>query len=373
MQNNQVATTVLYVQALEQSNANDAENITKAAFTSLKKTNYQEEYLSHTFSVKNTKQKYKELLPWVKNNNVLVIYGHYHIAFKIVILISKLYNKKLILTTDATYTQGTFESKGIKLFLKPFFLRCLYNWVADAVFVPSTAAKNFLFSNGVKQKKIVITPYVVDEDLIEQTATNTNIVQIRNSVQTPIHSIVFVFCAKFIERKRPLDAIKAFAKIQNEQAVLWMIGDGPLLPAMQQKIKALQLEDKIKLLGIINYNELASYYAAASCLVFTSEHEPYGLPVNEAMLCKKPVIVSDKIGARLDLVEEGKTGWVYPTENIEALANCMQQALNKPLVEKMGEAAFEKMQQWSSQTNVDRQLAFFQQKGWLKKQCHSEL
>jgi len=101
-------------------------------------------------------------------------------------------------------------------------------------------------------------------------------------------------------------------------------------------------------------------------LVFCSDHEPYGLPVNEAMLCGIPAIVSDRIGARLDLVEEGITGWVYTTGDVQVLAAIMNEAIsNKDQLRKMGEAARSKMQNWSSVTNVQRQLDFFKTKGWL--------
>lgn len=365
MQQDKISTTVLYVEPLHRTDNKAIENITKQAFTDLKKTNYPEYYLTETFLHKTIFSKWVEIKKWVKANDVLVIYGHYHIAFKLAIILAKLFRKRLILTNDATYTQGNFESKGVLLQLKPLFFKFLYNFLSDAVFVPSTAAKQFLLQNGVKENKIVITPYVVDEDSIISKAAQTDITAIRQKHGATNEDTVFVFCAKFIERKKPLDAINAFAKINNSKAKLWMIGHGPMYKAMQQRIETLQLETKVFLLGIINYNQLPDYYKAADCLVFTSEHEPYGLPVNEAMLCSIPVIVSDKIGARLDLVEQDKTGWIYPVGNLQSLATCMEQALQKNKIKLMGEQAFMKMKTWSSEINVQQQINFFKQKDWL--------
>ncbi|MBC7650288.1 MAG: glycosyltransferase family 4 protein, partial [Deinococcales bacterium] len=210
------------------------------------------------------------------------------------------------------------------------------------------------------------TPYVVDEDLIQQIALSTNVITFREKLGIAATDIVFVFCAKFIDRKRPMDAIEAFAKINNENASLIMIGTGPLLEVLQKRIDELGLKNKVIFPGIVKYSELASYYTASNVLVFCSNHEPYGLPVNEAMICGIPVIVSDRIGARLDLVDEGITGWIYPSANVESLAAIMQEAINtKDKLPKMGKAAQEKMKHWDSNENVNRQLDFFKAKHWL--------
>ena len=39
--------------------------------------------------------------------------------------------------------------------------------------------------------------------------------------------------------------------------------------------------------------------------------ETWGLSINEAMACKRPVIVSTKCGCAPDLVKEKVTGWVF--------------------------------------------------------------
>jgi len=82
--------------------------------------------------------------------------------------------------------------------------------------------------------------------------------------------------------------------------------------------------------------------------VLPSEYEPFGLVVNEAMLCRCPVIVSDRVGARFDLIREGETGYVFPCGDTVALAALLRQVLNdRSLLGKMREAVREKMSVWS--------------------------
>lgn len=302
------------------------------------------------------------LMQFIFQSDVVVIYGYFNIWQKLGILLTKLFFKRLVLTSDATYLQGTFQSKGWKLRMKPFIQKILYTHIANGLWVPSTASMQYHQSIGVQSSQLAITPYVVDEELISRVHAATQVDAFRMANAIPTNAFVFVFCAKFIERKRPLDVIAAFAQVANlgKETYLIMIGDGPLKKEMEDSVRNLNIKDKVLFPGLIPYTSLPEWYTASNILVFSSEHEPYGLPVNEAMLCGIPVIVSDRIGARLDLVEEGITGWIYPVGDINALAGYMDYAISQPAqVKQMGMAAQAKMNNWSSAANVRAQMNFF--------------
>jgi glycosyltransferase involved in cell wall biosynthesis len=72
------------------------------------------------------------------------------------------------------------------------------------------------------------------------------------------------------------------------------------------------------------------------------------------MLCGRPVIVSDRVGARHDLVREGETGCVFPCGDVEALARILGSLLrDRSRLERMGAAATERMQTWTPEMNVE--------------------
>jgi glycosyltransferase involved in cell wall biosynthesis len=105
---------------------------------------------------------------------------------------------------------------------------------------------------------------------------------------------------------------------------------------------------RVRFLGFVNQSRLPDVYRAADILVLPSEYEPFGVVVNEAMLCGRPVIVSDRVGAKYDLVREGETGFVYPCGDIEALAQILREVLpDRERLRKMGEAARKRMETWS--------------------------
>jgi len=366
--------TVVYLKKPVANTKEDKESITKAAFDTDLLSGYNNHFLK-TFSITG-KGFFSAIAPgifkWVRKHDLIVVYGHNYFTFWLAMMAAKLFGKKLIQTTDAIYMEATAESGGWKMKVKPVFLRSMYNKFVNGVFVTSTTSKLFLQSVGILPGKIGVIPYAVDEDMIQQVSEGTDIKKLRGEWNIPLTDTVFVFCAKFISRKRPQDAIDAFAKINSQDATLVMVGDGPMMQELKQHVNDLHLQYKIIFTGLVNYSMLPSYYTASDVLVFCSEHEPYGLPVNEAMLCGKPVIVSDRIGARLDLVEEEKTGWIYRTGDVQQLSELLKKVIvykTDGRLLKMGLAAKMKMQTWSSETNLNNQLEFFRSKKWIKRQC----
>jgi glycosyltransferase involved in cell wall biosynthesis len=93
-------------------------------------------------------------------------------------------------------------------------------------------------------------------------------------------------------------------------------------------------------------------------MVLPSVYDAFGVVVNEAMLCGCPVATSDHVGAARDLIENGRTGFVYPCGDIDALAAILRQALeNRVGLSEMGGAARTRMESWSPRENIDATIA----------------
>jgi len=76
--------------------------------------------------------------------------------------------------------------------------------------------------------------------------------------------------------------------------------------------------------------------------------------VCEAMLCGCPVILSDKIRGRAELVRQAETGYFYPCGDIDSLAALLREVLvNRDLLRKMSAAALQRMKTWSPKENVE--------------------
>jgi len=87
-------------------------------------------------------------------------------------------------------------------------------------------------------------------------------------------------------------ALRAFAQANIDKNI-YVLFSGKPSDQLVNTAKELQIEDRVKFLGRLSEDELASTYKGALCLLFPSLYEGFGLPVIEAMACGTPVITSN--------------------------------------------------------------------------------
>lgn len=279
-----------------------------------------------------------------------VVYGYSYASCWLAIAAARRTGTALLLGTDATTLVPQTGGRW-KVPLKRRVLPRVLG-LADMVLVPSSSARHLVRSLGVEDGRIALTPYVVDNDRFAAEAASADTAKVRRRWGVPTQAPVALYCAKFIERKRPVDVVQAFAEGPDD-AHLVMVGAGPLDGAIREASRALAVADRVHLPGIVPYSELAAAYASSDFLVMASSHEPWGLPVNEAMACGRPVIASDQVGAAADLVREGVTGHVYPAGDVKSLAALLRTLLgDRARAAEMGAAAQQRMKSWSPSDNA---------------------
>jgi len=136
---------------------------------------------------------------------------------------------------------------------------------------------------------------------------------------------VVLFAGKFLNKKRPVDLIKAVALLHRKEKRVQclFVGAGPLEDRMRTAI--LKHKIKAKIVGFKNQSEMPRYYGISDLLTLPSDDsETWGLVVNEAMACGIPAIVSDRVGCGPDLIMPGETGAVYPMGNIQKLSDAIE-------------------------------------------------
>jgi len=74
--------------------------------------------------------------------------------------------------------------------------------------------------------------------------------------------------------------------------------------------------------------------------------ETWGLAINEAMACGRPVIVSDKCGAAADMIKDNENGFVFKAGDENDLYNCMEKMILAD-TSSMGARALETVQRFS--------------------------
>lgn len=152
-------------------------------------------------------------------------------------------------------------------------------------------------------------------------------------------NVVLLHIGRFAPQKNHLLLIEAFARAVKEYPTmqLWLVGDGPLRPAVEKALVEMGLKKKVLFLGI--RDDVPELLAASNALVLSSNYEGVPLTVLEAMAAGKPVIVT-AVGGVPELVEDGVTGILVPPRDPEALAQAiLRLAKDADLCQRMGKAA----------------------------------
>jgi glycosyltransferase involved in cell wall biosynthesis len=171
----------------------------------------------------------------------------------------------------------------------------------------------------------------------------------------PPDSPVVLFCAKLMPRKRPQDVLRAFARtVATTKCSLIFAGDGPLRAQLEAEAKTLGISEAVVFCGFVNQSRLPALFRAADLFVLSSEWDGGPLVVGEVMSCGCPVVLSDAIPGRLELVRHGETGFVYPCGDVDALASVFREALRDPAqLKKLSASASEFMKTWSIPVYVE--------------------
>jgi len=106
-----------------------------------------------------------------------------------------------------------------------------------------------------------------------------------------------------------LESISKAVLCKDNMRVL-VIGSGPLLAKLKNRINTLGLTDNIECIDwLSNSSDLANYYRKARCLVCTSYSEGGPRVVFEALACGVPVITTP-VGLGSEIVRDGSNGFV---------------------------------------------------------------
>jgi glycosyltransferase involved in cell wall biosynthesis len=283
---------------------------------------------------------------------IIVYTGYMYASFWIAAAAARVSSKPILFGIDANQIEPLDGSKW-KVPVKRWLWRRVFRLV-DIVLVVSTGGIRLVRSLGIAEDRIILTPYTVENNWWLAEADKVDRREIRAAWGVPFDAVVVLFCAKLQPWKRPRDLLRAFAQAGVPHAYLVYVGEGPMRAELESEARALRIADHVRFLGFVNQSGLPAVYCSAEVLVLPSEYDAFGVVVNEAMLCGCPVIVSDRVGARFDLVREGETGFVFTMGDVGALSVLLREALESPeRLKRVGEAARERMATWSPPENLE--------------------
>lgn len=144
--------------------------------------------------------------------------------------------------------------------------------------------------------------------------------------------------SRFESLKRQLLLIEA-AQYLKSPVILVLAGEGGQYLAAQQRVAALNLSSRVKLLGRISDSEKILWYAKSLAVCYPTKAEDYGYVTLEAMASAKAVISCTDSGGPTEFIEHNETGLIVEPDPKALAAAIDSLYLNQARAQKMGLAA----------------------------------
>lgn len=208
-------------------------------------------------------------------------------------------------------TKGYFNksSKKIVEYLTKFYC----DKTATELIVP-TKKTYALFKEKYKyERNIHIIPTGIDvERFYKENVSPKEVEQIKKDLNIRKDDFVILFVGR-IGKEKSIDVL-----IEGQYAVikkypnckLMIIGDGPDAPHYMKLVKKLKLDNNVKFVGKVPWDEIPKYYQIADIFATASRTETQGLTVIEAMASSLPVVAADDDSFK-DIIVNDLNGYLF--------------------------------------------------------------
>jgi glycosyltransferase involved in cell wall biosynthesis len=197
--------------------------------------------------------------------------------------------------------------------VKRVVLVCVY--ALPTVFLSvGKANRDYWLNFWVPSGRICFCPHSVEVErfLEPDEQYERQALEWRRQLAIPEGGVVLLFAGKLVARKRPLELMRAVRDLEG--VVLVVVGEGELEGRVRAELE--ECPARYRWLPFQNQSRMPVVYRLGDVMVLPSAFgETWGLAVNEAQACGRPVLVSDALGCAQDLVEEGVNGLVFEREN----------------------------------------------------------
>ncbi len=220
----------------------------------------------------------KALKNLIKEVDIDIIHGHYLFpAGAAACDVGSKYNIKTYVTAHGS---DMFEMYKKQSFMRPFIKNVLKK--ADVVFAVSNALKQeILLTNvsGIEDKTRLCWNSV---DINKFSKNNKNLLENHGKP-------IVLFVGNIIKRKNVNLILEAKKQSKTDYEVV-VVGDGPLLNDLKNKVKKENISD-VRFLG--SMHDVENIIPGCDVLVLPSFSESFGLVLIEALACEKAVIGSN--------------------------------------------------------------------------------
>lgn len=253
---------------------------------------------------------------------------------------------------DAAVDHGTCKEGDLRYTLT----RLLENYVvsrANAVTTICEGLRSDLVSRGYAADKFTVIPNAVNIEQFQLCGPKDAVLEAELGL---VGCEVLGFLGSFYAYEGLDLAVRALAQVHQQapQLRLLLVGGGPQEQQLKQLVQQLGLHDKVIFTGRVPHADVDRYYSLVDLLLYPRKSMRLTdlvtpLKPLEAMAQGKLVLASD-VGGHKELIRDGDNGYLFPADDVDALAAKMLQLLADreqwPQVLQRGREYVENVRNW---------------------------
>lgn len=226
-------------------------------------------------------------------------------------------------------------------------------------------SRKVLLDAGAKESSLFFVPYSVDTPHFLVAAANPDqqkaAFDIRAILGWSADDHVILFIAQHNWFKGPDIAMEVFRQVAqaDPEARFLVVGSGRMTEAMKADAQQHLDPGIIHFAGFVPSAQTVPYYLACDLVLCTSRYETWARMVNEAMLCRRPCLVSRIVPAAGGLIVHNENGYVVDKPEASQFVPVIQRHFTLSLDERrrMGDAACQKAQTFAYEPHVGNVVA----------------
>lgn len=235
---------------------------------------------------------------------------------------------------DAAVDHGTARAGDLRYRLS----RMLDTWAMRQVNYVAPICEPLrqeIISRGIAPSRVAVVPNSVDRSFLTVEHPLPGEAELLSNLGIRGRTVLG-FIGSFYSYEGLELLLRAAVKMRNSGTsfCILLVGGGPDEAHLKALADELNLGDCVRFIGRVHHDEVARYYRLIDLLVFPRKRMRLTELVTplkplEAMAQMKPVLASD-VGGHKELIRDSETGYLFPADDIDALASSLEKIIADP-------------------------------------------
>lgn len=184
------------------------------------------------------------------------------------------------------------------------------------LFIPASKSIYDCYKEYLTGPQCLYLPLCIDDIPSERAMLNTNQITVMGRLS---------------KEKAYDDMLRVFKKVldQNPDAILNIVGDGDERSSLSILADQLEISESVIFHGNTVGDKKDEIMKNTSVFVTTSHYESFGLVLLEAMSYGIPCVSFDSAKGSLDIIDDGKDGFIIKDRNLDDMASKIVELMNK--------------------------------------------